>query len=135
MKYMALLIALGTILLSGCNKAKEDQPFAANYKGTFVRMGDSPAYSPIIADVTLNFTENTFSGTSNSKNYPAICSGSFDISQSKINVNNSCFFTADFDGTLIFQGAYNYEIKGDSLSIWRTYPNGGEDVYLLAKTH
>ena len=134
MRLISLFIALVAFLLSGCDKAEEDRPFAANYKGTFVRINDYPTYSPIVAAVTLNFTENTFTGTSESRNYPAICTGSFTISQSKIQVNNTCLFTADFDGTLIFEGAFHYEIKGDSLSIWRTYPNGGKDLYRLAKT-
>jgi len=136
MKYLFLLTlwaALLLFVLAGCNKADGSKEFEAHYTGTFVRMDGTPLNDPIVSNVTLNFTNNTFSGTSNVHNYPALCSGTFTISQTRIIVNNTCFFTANFDWTYIFKGEYNYEQKGNQLRIWRTYPDGTTDIYQLTK--
>jgi hypothetical protein len=133
MRLVTLLSILLLYILTGCNKSEENKEFAATYTGLFVRTNDAPSYCPMVANVTLNFTKNSFNGTSNARNYPAICSGTFTISQSKIEVKNSCYFTADFDGTFIFDGTYEYEQSGNKLRIWRTYANGFKDGYDLTR--
>jgi len=133
MRLLTLWAALLLFVLAGCEKADDSKDFAATYKGTFIRTDHSPLGDPIMSNVTLNLSEKTFTGSSDVKNYPAICSGSFTISQSKIVVANSCYFTADFDGTYIFSGEYNYEQNGNQLRIWRTYADGKTDIYQLTK--
>ena len=133
MRLIALFIALVSFVVTGCDKSDEEPDFAASYSGTFTRMDPSPAYSPVVSNVTIDFTDKTFAGSSDSRSYPAICNGSFSITQSKITVVNSCFFTADFDWSLIFKGDYNYELIGKELRIWRDYPNGQKDIYTLTK--
>jgi hypothetical protein len=133
MRSFVLIFALILVVLTGCDKNKERAEFNAHYKGTFIRTTGSPLDDPIVANISLHFTEDTFSGASNVGNYPAICSGNFTISQTKINVVNKCYFTANFDWTLIFKGEYYYEQNGNQLRIWRTYPNGAMDIYQLTK--
>ena len=131
-----LLILMLSLLFAACEKKDLEKEFSAHYTGTFVRMRlpASPLEDPIVSNVTLHFTENTFNGTSSVVKYPAICSGKFTISQSKIQVENTCFFTAEFDWTFIFNGEYSYELNGDDLKIWRDYPNGYRDIYTLKKS-
>lgn len=133
MRILTLWFSLLLMVLVGCAKADDDKGFSARYKGVFVRTTGSPLYDPMAASITLNFTENTFSGTSDAPKYSAICSGTFTISQTKITIHNKCIFTADFDWTYIFKGEYNYEQNGDELRIWRTYANGYTDIYQLTK--
>jgi hypothetical protein len=133
MRLVTLYFALLMFILAGCDKSKENKEFTASYKGTFIRTDNTELGDPIVSNVTLSFTKNTFSGSGDIRSYPAICSGTFTISQSKISVSNSCYFTADFDGTLIFTGTYEYEQTGNRLLIWRTYANGKQDIYDLTK--
>lgn len=133
MRLFILFFAFFLVVLTGCEKLEENQEFAATYKGVFVRTNGTPEYSPMRANVTLTFTKSDFNGSSDAGNYPSVCSGTFAISQSKLMVTNSCFFTADFDWTLIFKGEYNYEQNGTHLRIWHTYANGLQDVYNLTK--
>jgi len=108
-------------------------PFAASYKGTFIRTNGSSLGSPIVSNVRLHLSESAFTGTSDVRNHPAICSGNFTINQAKMVIANTCYFTTEFDGTFIFDGEYNYELKGNQLHIWRTYTNGAVDIYKLTK--
>lgn len=133
MRLISLCFALVVFMLSSCEKSDKVEPFAARYKGHFVRTTGNALENPAMSNVTLEFTDNTFSGSSNTMNYPAICQGSFTISQTKINISNSCMFTANFDWTLIFNGEYNYDLSGDQLRIWRDYPDGKRDQYELRK--
>jgi hypothetical protein len=133
MRLVTLFFALLIFVLTGCDKSKENKEFAASYKGTFIRTDNTQLGDPIVSNVTLSFTLNTFNGSSDARNYPTICSGSFTISQSKLRVTNSCYFTADFDWTLVFKGEYNYELNDNHLRIWRTYANGLQDIYDLTK--
>jgi len=127
-----MILSLG-LLISSCDKNELEKDFSANYTGTFIRTNTSPIENPATANVTIQFTDTSFSGTSDVNHYPAICSGTFRISQTKLEVVNKCAFTADFDWTYIFKGQYNYELKNDSLLIWREYENGVKDIYKLAK--
>lgn len=134
MRILTLWAALLLVVLAGCRKEDDQLPFAASYTGTFTRTDGSPLGDPIVSNVTLHLSEKAFTGTSDVRNYPAICSGGFSINQSKIVIANSCYFTADFNWTFIFDGEYNYELKGNQLHIWRTYANGATDIYKLTKT-
>ncbi len=126
-------VLLILLLTTGCEKEKVPENFNALYTGTFMRTYKNASEDPATAQVTLNFTETAYSGSSNMGHYPDICKGKFTISQTKINATTECMFTAEFDWTLIFSGEYDYDLKGDSLRIWRTYPDGSKDMYQLLK--
>jgi hypothetical protein len=133
MKQLMPLLALIFFALAGCDKSDQNKEFEAVYKGTFVRIEGTPSGDPVVAHVTLTFSKNTFTGSSDVINYPAICSGGFTINQANITATTGCFFTANFDWSLIFKGEYQYEQKGNQLRIWRSYPNGRQDIYDLIK--
>jgi hypothetical protein len=113
------------------NCRKEAKNLDGEYTGTFVR--SAPNIRAQSAKVTLYLAGNTFKGSSDIKNYPAICEGTFTITSSKIDVSNDCMFTADFDWSLVLKGEYNYELSGKQLKITRAYPGNKYDTYTLEK--
>ena len=126
------LLSFVTLILASCSKERFGEKLEGIYKGTFVRTGD-PLANPIKSSVTLHFSENNFSGNSTIQYYPAICEGTYTAGRSTLTAKNACFFTANFDWSLIFDGEYQYEQEGASLKIWRDFPNGGKDLYELIK--
>jgi hypothetical protein len=102
---------------------------SGTYKGTFQRKIDG---SGTVSDVTLTFYGNNWSGTSQYAKYPALCNGTFDISDNTINFQNLCMWTAEFDHSLILSGKFSIRTLGDTIKLSR----GGslyKDVYLLTK--
>ena len=103
-----------------------------SYSGTFTRTAGNAANS-VSSNVILSFHNGKFTGTSTLSQYPAICSGTYAAVSNKLQVNNACFFTANFDWTYIFTGEYQYTKEGNQLRIWRAYNEDVRDVYVLTK--
>lgn len=129
---MRLIICALVLLaiLASCKKDNESdsaRPIDGGYSGTFTRTGMDTAR------VTLSLGENLYEGQSNTERYPAICRGSFELSQNVIVFADSCTWTANFDWTLILNGTYNISFLNDNgIRIWRT--NGDiTDEYLLKR--
>jgi hypothetical protein len=105
------------------------------YTGTFVRWVGKPAPILAITNVQITFSGTGFNGNSDSLNYPSICSGSFAVTDmpDSIHFINQCDFPANFDWTLVLNGAYKLTQSGDSLYIRRLYGDFAyeEDVYSL----
>jgi hypothetical protein len=131
-KLWAILPAL--ILVSTCSK-KDSPPqttIIGVYAGSFERIyGDTG----IKRGVSITFSTNKFSGSSDSTHYPAICNGSYAIAGDSINFQNQCDFPANFDWTYILNGKYSLKIKNDSLQISHTYGDFiyEADIYRLKK--
>lgn len=139
MRYIILLLVLA-IAVAACRKSSNNPTIsAAVYKGTFQRkLADS---SGTITPVAITFSGNNYErsaveGAEVVYRYPVICNGTFQISGTdSIQFNNGCFFTADFDWTLILSGRYKVQTynEGQSLVITRRYNNLYEDVYKLTR--
>jgi hypothetical protein len=99
------------------------------YKGQFIRTSPYAKYTP--SNVTIEFTSDQFSGQSQVTDFPAICSGTFSIEGTEINFENECFFTADFDWTLILKGTYQFKVTGIQLEMTRVQSEI-TDKYILA---
>lgn len=143
MKRVAGILAL-MIVLAACQKeqdsdllvksasSKEDlalkDELYGRYLGTFSRDGKNTSQVSILFN-----RDGTYEGSSNIKNFPAICSGTFRVDGSILTVNDMCAWTADFDWTLIFDGTYTIEDRGENnVRIWRT--NGTvTDEYLIGR--
>jgi hypothetical protein len=133
MKRLLAFSILFYIFLTACNKNNINNAALSGtvYKGTFIRTHPNARFAP--ANVSITFDSTRFSGTSDTRNYPAICSGTHKIAGQKLTVLNDCMFTADFDGTLIFKGEYDYELSGNELRITKSYPGNMYDSYILQK--
>jgi hypothetical protein len=129
MKKILLLVFLLSSVIMGCDK--EVVSPEGEYVGTFTR--SSLNANTVTSNVTLNISENKYNGTSDRKNYPAICKGTLDFKGSVLTVTPDCMFTADFDWTLIFEGDYEVETDRDILRLIKRYPNNVADVYNLKK--
>ena len=123
-KILILIIASTIVFFTSC--AENDDNFKpkidGEYTGTFER-GEQTS------NVKLNFTNETYSGESETDRFPAICSGNFSISEDLIEFENICPWTADFDWTLILDDKWDYTLENNLLII--TKSNG--DKYTLTK--
>jgi hypothetical protein len=128
-----ILLATASITLASCSNAFDPISDGDNvtYMGTFFRGG--PLIDPSPANVTLRFKDGKFEGTSSETNYPAICNGTYKVKGSTISFLNECFFPANFDWSFIVAGDFEYELKGDSLKMRRSYEGGNYDQYMLKK--
>jgi hypothetical protein len=128
-KILTIAALLFVIVFSGCETDLFEKKIDGKYEGFFERTSSGlPA-----SQVTLEFDNGSFSGSSNVANYPAICNGTYDVEGKSLKVRNACFFTANFDWTLIFNNDYQLEMEGRSLTITREYGNGVSDVYRLTR--
>jgi len=125
-----LIILLITLITVSCSKNQDNQSPQGTYTGTFQRitggMGDT-------VHVSVSLVGNVFSGMGGRDYYPSICSGTFSLNGEQADFKNSCFFTANFDWSLILNGKYTFNSKDDSLVITRDYNGIFRDEYRLAK--
>ena len=98
------------------------------YKGQFVRSSPTAKYAP--SNVTLTLTADRFIGKSDKAMYPAICRGTYKIEEQKIEFNNECARTAEFDLSNILSGEFNLSVDGSKLEMTRHH-NGQTDHYKL----
>lgn len=132
MKRAIIFMTLAGLLVSceyeQVNKTEKVKPGV--YKGQFIRTSPYAKFSP--AQVTVEFTGDRFTGQSDVIKYPAICFGTYRVEGSEMNFKNECFFTADFDWTLILQGNYQYQVHENQLEITRVQ-NEVTDRYVLVR--
>jgi hypothetical protein len=120
------LLALSVFF--ACRKDDDDDMTLAEgmYIGTFTRTGMDTA------SVSLTLTGNQFNGQSDMAKYPGICHGSYAINDNTISFSDSCAWTANFDWSLILNGAYSLSRNNNTLKFSRT--NGNiTDEYNLSR--
>lgn len=100
------------------------------YEGIFYRT-ESGADCYVLNQVSIKLTSDRFSGSSSVSRYSAICHGSYNVSGTKIKFADECFWTAEFDWTLILSGDYTLSIDGNKAKMTRRYENDIQDVYEL----
>jgi hypothetical protein len=137
MKWFFILLLIASSLPScrkGCSNMTMGPKIQGTYTGTFARWQEKDTPS---SNVKITFSGNEFNGSSDSLNYPSICSGTFTVTASPDSVHfvNQCDFPANFDWTLILTGPYKLIQTGDSLYIRRVIGDFmyEEDVYSLRK--
>lgn len=129
-RILCIIFLVSALALAGCDKEWFGKGIEGRYTGTFTRTGTG---STPTANVTIEFSDGRFTGVSDMTTYPAICTGSYNTSGKKLSAANTCLFTGNFDGTLIFDGEYEYELDGDNLHITRRYSPAQMDIYVLTK--
>jgi hypothetical protein len=100
------------------------------YTGTFQRGSGRPF------QVELTFLNGRYSGNvigtagnGNGTGYPPrICKGNFNVSPGAIYFENECFFTAEFDWSLILSQQWKAELTANRLTVSRN-----DDRYSLIK--
>lgn len=122
---------LGVLLLTAaCRKTTPTiTALDGTYSGTFQRQQGVVGQ---VSQVSLVFSGNHWTGTSQYPHYPGLCNGTYTISGNKITFINNCFWTADFDWSLILGKEYDLSVNGNAIEITRfgaTYL----DAYRLSK--
>lgn len=109
------------------------QELEGTYSGTFQRFSGETAGETAL--VELNFENGNWEGTSSLQKYPALCNGTYKIENQEITFTNACFWTADFDWTLILSGTFVIEQSQNTLKLERilgTGENQIRDVYVFS---
>lgn len=120
-KHLLFLVLL--VVMIGCNQDDENlQALNGAYIGIFER-------DHVVADVELTLDNGTYQGQGERPKFPAICRGTYTVSGRKITFANDCFWTAEFDWTLILSGDWNFNLIGSTLIL--THSNG--DKYTLTR--
>lgn len=131
MRYLFILlfgVAAGT---GSCRKSASDTTIAdGTYTGTFQRTNINAS---IISNVTLTFSENRWSGTSDHGEYPALCNGTYSTNGNTITFNNACAWLANFDWTYILAGSYTINTSGQHITITKDYNGVYQDIYKLSR--
>jgi hypothetical protein len=137
MKKTLLYLVIFTILSVSCEsdqKNANDIPIGI-YSGIFQRQLAFGGGE--IANVSITFSENSWTGQSDRSNYPALCHGTFSLDKSTICFTTECAWTADFDWSLILGGAYYFTFNGKQLLITKGYSgpsiDAWTDKYILTK--
>jgi hypothetical protein len=102
----AFLTLIGlTVFAASCKKTNPAFFIVdGTYNGTFQRQTSTGGS---ISNVSITFSENNYTGQSDVPRYPAICHGAYIVKRSdSITFQNACFWTADFDWSLILSGDY-----------------------------
>ena len=119
-KILVLLIRLLASL--GCDNDDVQVDIDGQYLGTFQRGGNS-------SNVELTLDKKVFSGESETVKFPAICKGNYSISNRTIKFENQCYWTAEFDWSLILSGMWDFSFANNTL----TLTNSIGDIYTLTK--
>jgi hypothetical protein len=98
------------------------------YIGTFQR---EPVWSSSkTANITMIFSSNHWSGSTDIVKYPALCHGMYSIVGDSIVFENECAWTAEFDWSLILSGKYLIKESGDTIELSRDYRSATTDTWI-----
>ena len=122
MKTNILILLIGVFTIFGCDNDDIKNDIDGQYIGTFQRGENS-------SNVKLTLIGTNFFGESEIVKFPAICNGTFSISNGTIKFKNQCPWTAEFDWSLILIDTWDFSLVKDTLRL----TNSIEDVYTLTK--
>jgi hypothetical protein len=98
------------------------------YVGTFQR--EAVWAESDTANITITFSSNTWTGSSDKNYYPALCKGTYTIVGDTIIFENQCFWPAHFDWSLILSGKYVIKSMGSTIEFYRDYRSATSDTYV-----
>ena len=118
------------LILFSCENEElsEKQIPDGTYSGTFQRQ--FVASNSNIANITLTFLGNQWSGSSDIEKYPALCRGTYSIKGDTIIFENECVWTAEFDWTLILAGKYVWKKTSQTFEFSKDYRFATKDTYI-----
>lgn len=123
--YTIQLIFLNFFLLS-CAEAENVTIITEkmDLEGTFQRVsGDE--LGPV-AEVTILLHSGKWEGNSSRPKYPALCKGTYTLTENSITFENECMWTADFDWSLILSGTFNIT-QTETHMIWEKVIGEGDN--------
>jgi hypothetical protein len=123
-------LILTFLILIGCENEESIGEMIPDgtYKGTFQR--EIVWSSSDAANITLTFSSNQWSGFGEREKYPALCHGTYSINGDTIIFRNECFWTAEFDWSLMLAGKYVLKQSGNTVEFSRDYRSSTSDTYI-----
>lgn len=99
------------LALSACEKSATSPTISdGTYAGTFQRQVGGGG---LVSAVSLVLAGGKWSGRAQTPKYPALCNGTYRVSGSQIYFKNACFWTAEFDWSLILTQEYEWKQAGN----------------------
>ncbi len=129
-----ILILLACVFMStGCDSVAIGDAVLTEgtYVGVFTRSEPNARYQT--ANVSISIQDGRFAGSSDTRNYPAICRGTFAANGRAIAFENECAFTADFDWTYILNGSFQLRQDRGVVTLTKSYGAGRFDTYTLTR--
>ncbi|MBJ6109947.1 hypothetical protein JAO73_13070 [Hymenobacter sp. BT523] len=115
--------------ITSCQKSTPTPDLNGTYTGTFQRQSGGGGQ---VSQVSLTFSGGKWSGNSQIPKHPGLCSGTYDVIGKRITFTNICYWTADFDWSLILSDEYDLNVSGNVVEITKQAPSY-KDVYRLSK--
>ncbi|CDF79487.1 conserved hypothetical protein [Formosa agariphila KMM 3901] len=103
-----------------------DDDMLSDLEGTYVGIFEREG---ITSQVELDFDNGTYIGESDTDRFPAICHGTYNIANNSLHFENLCYWTADFDWTLILYNNWTFTLEDNVLIL----TNSIGDTYTLTK--
>jgi hypothetical protein len=132
MKLVSFLLIGFTVLFSCSDKENSQQPLAGDYVGTFYRTRDN--VKVLESAITLVFNNGEFSGGGANHQSPAVCRGTYSLGVNEVDFANQCFFTANFDWTLILSGKFTISETSEAIILSKEIDSQNGDFYELSKS-
>lgn len=135
MKKIMFLLALCSIFYA-CSKKADPNSIGppietGSYSGTFQRQ---TLTSSNVALVNLEFAaDGTWTGSSQTEYYPALCNGTYQFRGSMVSFDNKCTWPANFDWSYILDGDFEVSSYNDTLVLTKSQGNSTIDIYKLKK--
>jgi hypothetical protein len=129
-KLKKIVLILGLIFLFSCDKEEQISRKIpdGNYTSTFKR--EFVWFDCGIANITMTFSSNKWTGESERVKYPALCKGTYKIIGDTIIFENECGWTAEFDWSLILAGKYVLKQTENVVEFSRDYCSATNDTYI-----
>jgi hypothetical protein len=127
-------VFVGLVILAGaCDDNDSGRPVSIDgtYTGHFQR--STPTGDWMVANVSLELSDNTYSGGSDIYRYPAICHGTYNQEGAQITFADECVWTADFDWTLILSGTFEITVEEGKVRLTKKYNDEMFDQYTLTR--
>jgi hypothetical protein len=128
----SLLYFFAFVMLVSCADNENAPALAGEYTGTFYRTRDN--VKVLESAITLKFDNGEFSGGGADHQAPAVCHGKYSQDGNAINFNNECFFTANFDWTLILSEKFVITETSETILLSKEIDSQNGDYYVLSKT-
>lgn len=130
MKHLTIAFILGLTVACSDERPEIISIEEGTYEGTFTRSTDEQRNQS--ATVTLTLINGTFTGFSDQPKFPAMCKGSYEVNASGILFVDSCYWTADFDWSLVLAGQFSIRQDGGELILTKRHEHA-TDSYQLSR--
>lgn len=120
MKKNKYILLIFSFLFISCEKEDENQSLdLGTYEGTYTvvfNYGKSNSYTNS-GETQLILGQDYYSITGNTYITPPFSLGKYELSSTNIVFQDTIYHTAEFDGSLIIHGEYQYEFDGNTLTM------------------